>query len=173
MTIINQFASSTVVDVIIYALTLDGFAVFFSFEDFWLSKGNSFCWRIKHLYISHLVLLSFESDWLVYFLFFSTMLVILEAWARCRLSYWIIIAGDVRIAQSWCLFTSILSKYNIPMHLQFMFKSKSRKGSVWISVMKWTQICGRMRWEDGPQNIPVPPPPKEIVLRIFWCTPML
>jgi len=37
-----------------------------------------------------------------------------------------------------------------------MSKRKSGKSSVWISVMKLIQTCGRRRWEDGPQNIPVP-----------------
>lgn len=51
-------------------------------------------------------------------------------------------------------------KSNIPKNVQFMFKRKSGNGSVFIFVMKWRQTCGTMRWEDGPQNISIPHPPK-------------
>lgn len=59
------------------------------------------------------------------------------------------------------------------IHLQFMLKRRCGKGIVWMSVMKCTQTCGRMRREDGPQNMMFPLPTWENVLRMrmFWCTP--
>lgn len=41
-----------------------------------------------------------------------------------------------------------------------MLKRRSDEGSMGFFVMKWRQTCGTMRWEDGPQNISIPHPPK-------------